>query len=619
MTLLILYFVKMIKREKNEIINLWYRSSLVLTISAGLFLSVILALLIFNYIQLKSEDPLNSPELIELKERLSREPANESIKEQIRALDLQLRRAYFRHRKFSSFGSYLLIGSGAIFLVGIKFVYNYREKLPMPRLDQKPKDEIRSIESKIAIGAFGLSIFIGLILAIQSSNLDFFDDVYQTVRSAEIPKEESKQEILETTTVQTSEISQTSSETNPQAVAISSYPSVDEINKNWSRFRGPGGLGISHYSNVPSSWNGKTGENILWKTAIPLPGENSPVVWGKKVFVTGATESKREVYCVDADNGKILWQRSVENVPGSSTIPPRVSEETGYAAPTATTDGQRVYAIFANGDLVSFDFNGNLVWAKNLGTPKSMYGYASSLLMNKGLLIVLYDQGGADENLSKIMAFDSSSGSLVWSTSRPVPNSWATPIIINTGKREELITTGNPWVISYNPDTGAELWRAKCLSGDIAPSPVFADGLVFATNAYAKIAAIRPDGQGDVTSTHIVWTGDSGLPDICSPLAVGGLVFLLQTYGLLTCYDAKTGEVVWDNDFAETFQASPSLVGDKIYLLTEDGLMIVIKLDRKLEEIGRYELGEKTNASPAFLDGRIYIRGKEHLYCIGKR
>lgn len=610
----------MIKKEKNEIIAAWYQSSLVLTISAGIFSVVILVFLIFNYVQLKSDDPLNSPELMELKERLSRDPANEAIKEQIRSLDLQLRKAYFRHRKFSNLGSYFLIGSVSIFLIGIKFVYSYREKLPMPKQEQKPKDEIKSKESKIAIGIIGILIFAGLIFSVQRSNRDFLIDVQQIASSVKTQTEEGKQqETIETVTAQTPEISQTSSEVAVQTAVTSSYPTIDEINKNWSRFRGPGGLGISHYSNVPSSWNGKTGENILWKTAIPLPGENSPIVWEKRVFVTGATESKREVYCVDADSGKILWQKSVENVPGSSPIPPKVSEETGFAAPTATTDGQRVYAIFANGDLVSYDFNGNLVWAKNLGTPKSIYGYASSLLMHKGLLIVLYDQGGADENLSKIMAFDSNSGSLVWETKRPVPNSWATPIIINTGKREELITTGNPWVIAYNPDNGTELWRAKCLSGDIAPSPVFADGLVFATNAYAKLAAIRPDGQGDVTSTHIVWTGDSGLPDICSPLAVGGLVFLLQTYGLLTCYDAKTGEIVWDNDFAEAFQASPSLVGDKIYLLTEDGLMIVIKLDRKLEEIGRYELGEKVNASPAFLDGRIYIRGKNNLYCIGKR
>jgi outer membrane protein assembly factor BamB len=237
--------------------------------------------------------------------------------------------------------------------------------------------------------------------------------------------------------------------------------------------------------------------------------------------------------------------------------------------------------------------------------------------MYKNLLIVLYDQGSADDNLSKIIAFDSTSGSVVWETKRPVPNSWATPIIINTGKRDEIITDGSPWVIAYDPATGSEFWRVKCLSGDVAPSPVYGNGLVFAVNAYAKLAAIRPDGQGDVTQTNVAWTGDSGLPDICSPLTNGDLLFLLQTYGLMTCYDAKTGQIVWENDFAETFRASPSLVGDKVYLLTVDGLMIIINAGREIKEIGRYELGEKTNCSPAFLDGRIYIRGKENLYCIG--
>lgn len=624
----------MIKREKNEIINAWYQSSLTLAISAGAFTLIILALLIFNYAQLKSSDPLNSTELTELKDQLFRDPANNSVKEQIRTLDLQLREAYFRHRKFSSLGSYLLVGSSAIFLIGIRFVYSYREKLPMPQeiAPQKSKEELKTRGSKIAFGIAGLFAFIGLIFIVLNSSHslsgDFLNDAQQIVATAKIKADEANQSenqqaAGENAVTQVPETIQTSSEPGAQATGTlaptSGYPSTDEINKNWSRFRGPEGLGISYYSNIPSSWNGKTGENILWKTPVPLPGENSPIVWGKRLFVTGATESKREVYCFDTDSGKLLWQKAVENVPGSSPKPPKVSEETGFAAPTATTDGQRVFAIFANGDLISLDFSGNFVWAKNLGTPKSMYGYASSLLMSKNLLIVLYDQGGAEDNLSKIMAFDSSSGSLIWETKRPAPNSWATPIIINTGKREELITSSSPWVISYNPANGSELWRASCLSGDIAPSPVFANGLVYATNAYAKLAAIRPDGQGDVTATNIAWTADSGLPDICSPLIAGDLLFLLQTYGLMTCYDAKSGKVVWENDFAETFQASPSLAGDKVYLLTVDGLMIVIKLDRKVEEVGRYELGEKTNSCPAFLDGRIYIRGKNNLYCIGKR
>jgi outer membrane protein assembly factor BamB len=618
-------------KEDNVVAKAWYRASLMIAVVAGVFSLLAFALMVSNFIQLKSSDPLNSIELTELKTQLSHQPADMSLKDQIRALDLQLRESYFRHREFSKLGSYLLVGSITIFLIGIKSAEVYKRKLPMPQpLPHQEISEIRNSKiSRWMVGILGLLFTVAILALVMDSkrgpSQDFLINAEQIIAETELKAQKSKevesqQQPTENAVLQAQVAVQATNALDTQVAGsttqIATYPSLDEIKKNWPRFRGPEGLGISYYSNIPSSWNGKTDENILWKTPIPLPGENSPIVWGKRIFLTGANDKKREVYCFDTDTGKLLWQKPVENVPGSSPQPPKVTEDSGYAAPTATTDGQRVYAIFANGDLVSFDFNGNLVWAKNLGTPKSMYGYASSLLMYKNLLIVLYDQGSADDNLSKIIAFDSTSGSVVWETKRPVPNSWATPIIINTGKRDEIITDANPWVIAYDPATGSEFWRAKCLSGDVAPSPVYGNGLVFAVNAYAKLAAIRPDGQGDVTQTNVAWTGDSGLPDICSPLTNGDLLFLLQTYGLMTCYDAKTGQIVWENDFAETFRASPSLVGDKVYLLTVDGLMIIINAGREIKEIGRYELGEKTSCSPAFLDGRIYIRGKENLYCI---
>ena len=151
------------------------------------------------------------------------------------------------------------------------------------------------------------------------------------------------------------------------------YPSREAIGRNWPRFRGPGGLGISAYTNVPSSWNGITGEGVLWKTPVPLAGQNSPIVWENRVFLTGASEDEREVYCFDADSGELLWQRAVADVPGSPSEPPEVDDVTGFAAPTAVTDGKRVYAIFANGDLACFDFDGKRLWAMSLGNPDNLY------------------------------------------------------------------------------------------------------------------------------------------------------------------------------------------------------------------------------------------------------
>jgi outer membrane protein assembly factor BamB len=294
-------------------------------------------------------------------------------------------------------------------------------------------------------------------------------------------------------------------------------------------------------------------------------------------------------------------------------------EDTGFAAPTPVTDGERVYAIFANGDVVCLDFDGNRVWTRNLGIPDNVYGYASSLAMYRNLLLVLFDQGGADDDLSQLMALDAPSGQTEWQTRRPIPNSWASPIVIHSGQREELITCGNPWVIAYEPVTGKELWRAKCLGGDVAPSPIFASGLVFVANEYACVAAIRVGGEGDVTETHVAWTAEDGLPSICSPLSNGELVFLLASNGVLTCYDTQDGNKVWEQDLEVSFKASPSLVEDKIYLMSEEGVMFIVAAARGYRELGRAELGERANTSPAFMDGRIYIRGKKNLYCIGKQ
>ena len=385
----------------------------------------------------------------------------------------------------------------------------------------------------------------------------------------------------------------------------------------WPRFRGPGGLGISAYANLPQRWNGRIGEGILWKTAVPLPGENSPVVWKDRVFLTGANESRREVYCYHAHSGRLLWRRPVSTL-GSGAEPPEVMEDTSFAAPTAAVDGERVYALFANGDLACFDLSGHAVWARSLGTPDNVYGHASSLLVHEGMLLVQYDQGEAEDAKSALLALDARTGETIWEVPRPVPNSWTTPIVIDTGEGKRIIAAADPWVIAYDALSGVELWRANCLGGDVAPSPVYGADLVFVVNADAKLAAIRPGGADDVTKTHIAWEAeDYDLPDIASPLATDEFVFLLSTGGTLSCLAARDGTKLWTAELKAGFRASPSLAADRLYLLSEDGVTFIVAAERQYRLLGRCELGEPANTSPALVDGRIYVRGKRHLYCIG--
>jgi outer membrane protein assembly factor BamB len=229
-------------------------------------------------------------------------------------------------------------------------------------------------------------------------------------------------------------------------------PSAEEVERNWNNFRGPGANGCAPHARPPLSWNAKEGKNILWKTPVPKHGMSSPVVWGKRVFLTGADDSSRQIYCFDADSGKLLWQHDVDGLPGfpSGSKLPRVLDETGFASPTATTNGEYVAAIFSTGELVCMNMNGERVWAKHLGVPANHYGHASSLMSHKKLLFVQYDQ----KSNGKLLAFDLASGKPAWEATRDAI-SWSSPILIENRQRMELVLMSSKAVESYDPMTGS--------------------------------------------------------------------------------------------------------------------------------------------------------------------
>ena len=181
---------------------------------------------------------------------------------------------------------------------------------------------------------------------------------------------------------------------------------------------------------------------------------------------------------------------------------------------------------------------------------------------------------------------------------------------------DQIVTSANPWVIAYEPLTGKEIWRVECLTGDVAPSPAFADGLVFVCNQGAVLAAIRP-GKGNVTETNIVWTNEDGLADTCSPVSNGEYVFSIDA-SVVMCFDAKSGKLLWDKEYDDIFRCSPVIVGKSLYITDEKGVTHVLEVGDTPHEIAASPLGERSDATPAFLDGRIYIRGKKHLFCIGE-
>jgi outer membrane protein assembly factor BamB len=568
---------------------------------AGVFVLLVAALMLWDFSRRQAKDPLESPQYVTLKAELAKSPRDDHLKQQIRQLDLELREQYFRHRRLTQVGAWLLLGGAIVFFFAAKSASSLKRTPPMPQPQTIPADHDARLgrNGRWAVAGLGL-ILICVAVVLAAAFHTELPDKLGVPASAALPV------AAEPAAVPTS--------------AVADYPSDEEIAKNWPRFRGPGGRGISTLADVPIKWDAGSGEGILWKTAVPLPGNSSPVVWGNRVFLSGATEEKREVYCFDADSGELVWQTEVPGTPQSTAEPPEVMEDVGYAAATMATDGRRAYAIFANGDVAALDFGGEIVWSRSLGIPKNTYGHAASLSMYQNRLIVPFDQGGPKDNLSKLLALDAATGETAWEAKREVPNSWTTPIVIDNNGRKQIVTAADPWVVAYDPSDGKEIWRAKCLRQDIGPSPTFADGVVYVANEFPCLSAIRADGQGDVTQTHLLWQGEDGLPDTASPLATEKFLFLLASWGMLTCYDAKEGRVRWEQEFDATFTSSPGMAGGRVYLIGSEGKCWVAEPgEEACKIVAESDLGEECVTSPAFRPGRLYLRGKEHLFCIGSK
>jgi outer membrane protein assembly factor BamB len=359
------------------------------------------------------------------------------------------------------------------------------------------------------------------------------------------------------------------------------------------------------------------GTNVVWSSPIPAPGHSSPVVWGDRVFISGGTAAKREVLCYSATNGALLWQRAVENVPGSPAKVAEVPEDTTYAASTPATDGRRVYAMFGNGDLAAINFDGSVAWTKFLGPMKNSYGYATSLAIWETNLLVQLDQGDTPAEGSKLISLMGASGRILWERSRPVPASWATPIVVEAAGKTQIITLANPWVIGYAAADGEELWRAQLLQSEVVPSPVFAGGLIFLISPETRLIALRPDGAGDVTKTHVAWIAEGDIPDIVSPISHGDLVFTVTGGGIVKCFGTGDGKKIWDKFVDVDVEASPAIVGDRLIIVGESGLLVMLRAGREFQEIGRCQLPDKFKASPAFAGGYIFLRGATNLYCLG--
>jgi outer membrane protein assembly factor BamB len=420
---------------------------------------------------------------------------------------------------------------------------------------------------------------------------------------------------------------------------------------NWPQWRGPGASGVSSEKNLPIEWS--ESKNVQWKTEIPGRGHSSPIIWGNKVFLTTSIEGpvvagakavthirRGQVYvhpdsvggdhsytikilCLDRDSGKILWQKIAYEGP---VYDDRHRKNT-FASATPVTDGKYVWTLFDAEGVYCYDFDGKLVWKASLGKFAKMgMGNGMSPVLYENLLILQCDQedGGSG---SFITALDKLTGKEVWRVPRTQRKTWATPVLVRTAQRVELIASGAESTVSYDPATGKELWRSEGVISHAIPSAVTGHGMVFVSGGSSgqpKLAiAIRLGGTGDLKGTpYVVWKYNKGTAYVPSPILYGDYLYLMTDSGILTCLDAKTGEVKYEGGrvpVPATFTSSPVAFDGKILLTSEDGDTFIIKAGPGYEVLRTNSLGEPVFASIAISAGKLFIRGAKHLYCIANK
>ncbi|MCE4562994.1 PQQ-binding-like beta-propeller repeat protein [Maribellus sp. CM-23] len=608
---------------------------------AGIFCTAVAILLLLNFWQVSKSDPIESKALEALVQRLKQEPNNEELKAEIRAFDLLARKAYFNSQWQVKTGAYLILFGTVVLAFALRVYYSAKSKIEEPdaKLENEIASRILAQKGIVIVGVLVMALAVVAGFATVNHLKDY--DAVSLVAENESNQQEEQIEVIEVgqNPVTESKPSESEaepatepvkqSETTPEAeteqkveeqketveakapqktAAASSGLTLAALKTNHNSLRGPLGQGVSYAKNIPTEWDGAAGTNVLWKSPIPKHGFNSPIIWGDKIFIAGADNNAREVYCYDRNTGKLLWTGVANNIQGSPAAMPKVTPDTGLSASSLTTDGKAVFAIFASGDVIAFDMNGKRLWARNLGVPNNHYGHSSSLITWAGKLFVQYDtnRGG------KVLALNNTSGETVWETTRACKISWASPVLGEVDGKYQLLLTSDPIVAGYNIETGEELWQVECMMGEVGPSVAFSDGLVFAANEYARLVAIDPK------TASVVWENDEYLPEAASPLAYNGLLFVATSYGVLVCYDTKTGEQYWEDDLGTTLYSSPVTADGKLFMMDNDGVMHVYEFGKKLKKISDNELGEHSGPTPAFADGRIYIRGDKNLYCIGK-
>jgi outer membrane protein assembly factor BamB len=389
---------------------------------------------------------------------------------------------------------------------------------------------------------------------------------------------------------------------------------------DWPQFRGPTGQGIAEDTSVPLEWS--TQRHVRWKTAVPGAGWSSPVLGGGHVYLTTAVTGESgslslRVLSFSAATGAPEWNVDVFGPDTAQTG--SLHSKNGYASPTPVLEGNRIYVHFGHNGTACVDHSGKVIWRNAQLRYSPVHGSGGSPALVDDKLIFSAD-GASDPT---VIALDKETGSVAWTVKRTSDAakkfSFSTPLLISVQNRPQLVTPGSGVVSALDPTDGREIWRVRYGQGySVVPRPVFAHGLIFLGTGYDRptVLAIRPDGQGDVTETHVAWTLTKSAPNTPSLLVVGDELYMVSDGGIASCVDARTGKTHWQERVGGNFSASPLFAGNRIYLQSEEGVGTVLQPGKTFRVLATNSLEERSLASYAAADRSLFIRTAGHLYRI---
>lgn len=483
-----------------------------------------------------------------------------TLAQTIRELDYLYRSVYFQTKDRQAYGFLLLgIAFGILSLLLAFDRYRFAPELKIPDAAPRSSEKERREQMTFTIGGIVL-----LVTVLAVMRMVLFPDAPPTPGGTTKPAATASEKIV-------------------------LAKALEEASRQWPQFRGSL---LPNRNQLPKNWNFR----VKWKTAIPLKGFNSPVVWEDLIFVAGGNKTERAIFCHDARDGKLRWKTTCTTAPRY----PDVTEDTGISAPTLCVDKSRVYAIFATGEMLCCDHDGKVLWRRQLPSPEIMYGYASSPLLLGDKLIVQYDL----EKTQTLYALDVHTGQDVWKCDRQTSSSWSSPTALVKTDKVIIFTAGNTAAEGIDGNTGRLLWKKEGMGGEVATSAVARDGAFYFANTGAFTGAFdAADGKIRFKNENVP------APDVASPVLTGNTFMLFTSGGSVLGISAEDGKELYEKSFDSGFYASPVVMGDRIVAVNLNGDLFLLKPSANdLTVEGKFSVGKKVVAIPAFHRGNIIIR-----------